>query len=511
MRIPFPVHIPLWGATGFAAFLFAVQLRQGTSLLFALCCFLFICIATLAFNLAGGFSRPSGSYVFFYATLCVIVGLCWKAYLGEPADSNLLAPQLTIEVFLGGITAMYGAVFISRRLSSRHGLLQNLVNDNNMQNATVGCMVAGFLISVVLIGTRTVNGSVLSALVQINRFFPMAIILGVIYAIRRSGGTRSVNLPVLLSAGAIFIQGILGFSKEGIFTPVLCWAIAAGSQRYKVSLYQLIGGVAVVALMVMYLVPYSQYGRNLRFDGWTFSQNVDTSLELLSNLGDVREKYKESSAGDYTENSVQSYYFNTPQGFFDRLHMIAPDDSLIDGTERKGPFGLYPIIAGFENLVPHVFWPNKPAIMFGNIYAREIGGLPENDYTTGIAFSPSGDAYHIARWVGVFLIAPILWIGLFTLFDSLCGDTRTSPWGLLIMALFAHTAPEGMLGGVIYSYGFVTMGLLFAALSAAYVMPIFGTLVKGPEKTRLRRSRLLRGAVRRSQAAWAGGESSLQG
>jgi hypothetical protein len=85
-----------------------------------------------------------------------------------------------------------------------------------------------------------------------------------------------------------------------------------------------------------------------------------------------------------------------------------------------------------------------------------------------------------------------LWLALFIVFDSLCGDTRVSPWGLLLVAYFAHIAPEGMLGSIIYSYGFITFGLLVVAFSVAYVMPIIGTLIKGPEKTTLRRFRLLR-------------------
>jgi len=177
---------------------------------------------------------------------------------------------------------------------------------------------------------------------------------------------------------------------------------------------------------------------------------------------------------------------------------------LVEVTERKGTFGYLPIIAGFENLIPRAFWPNKPSIGFGNLFAHEIGGLPEDDTTTGISFSPSGEAYHLGRWVGVFLVAPVLWIMLFTLFDSLCGDTRVTPWGLLLTAYFAHAAPEGMLDSIIYTLGFGTLGLLFAAFSAAYMMPIVGTLVKGPEKRLLLRTPLVRSIPR---SAPAGGPS----
>src|SRR5215469_335127 len=486
---------------GFALVLFGVQIWQGTSVLFAICSLLFIVVATFAFNLAGGFSRTSGAYIFFYSLLGVIVGLCCKAILGERADSNLLVPELTIKVFLGGITAMLGAVFISRKLTARRPLLRNLVTDANMQNATVGCLVTGLVLSAILTLADKGSGTVLSALAQINRFLPMAMILGVVHEIRKSGGTRSVNIPVLLAGAAIFGTGLIGFSKEGMFTPVACWMVAAGSQRYKLSLFQIAGGFGAVALMFLFLVPYSQYGRNAVAKDLTFSARLASISDLLSNLGEVRQEYNANEEEGYSDSRQ---YFNKPQGLFDRLQMISVDDMLVEVTERKGTFGYLPVIAGFENLIPRAFWPNKPSIGFGNLFAHEIGGLPEDDTTTGISFSPSGEAYHLGRWVGVFLVAPALWIMLFTLFDSLCGDTRVTPWGLLLTAYFAHAAPEGMLDSIIYTLGFGTLGLLFAAFSAAYMMPIVGTLVKGPEKRLLLRTPLVRSIPR---SAPAGGPS----
>lgn len=492
MRIPFPVHIRLWHAFCFAGLLFTAQLLEGTSLYFSVCSVLFIVIATVAFNLAGGLARPSGAYVFFYSVLAVIVGLCWKAIIGEPGDSNLLNPLLTIRVFLAGITAMLAAVYVSRKLTAKRAFLRNAVAEAKMQNATIGCMITGLFLSFLLMVLTWQSGSALSALAQVNRFLPLAMVLGVVHQIRKSGGTSSVNLPVLISGAAIFAMGVLGFSKEGMFTPLLCWAVAAGSQRYKVSTFQAIGAVLVVVFMFRFLVPYSQYGRNLRSETGSVRENFNVAISLLLDLEDVRQKSNALAEDPSADSSKESYY-NTPQGFFDRLQMISVDDALIDLTERNGTFGYSPIIMGFENLVPHFLWPNKPNIGFGNVYSHELGGvIAEDDSTTGISFSPSGEGFHIARWTGVLIVAPILWILLFTLFDSLCGSATESPWGLLVIAQFAHLAPEGMLGGVIYMLGFTTLSIIVAALTAAYVMPVLGTLFKGPEQTGLRRIALVR-------------------
>ena len=299
VRIPYPERVPLLYAIIFATLLSALQLYQGTNPFFSLCSFLFIIIAAITFNLAGGLARPSGAYVFFYALLAVIVGLCWKAVLGEPADSHLLLPLLTIRVFLGGITAMLGAVYISRHLTAKRPLLGRMVTDENIQNATVGCMVTGIILTLALMLMPRQNGSILSSLAQINRFLPMAIILGVLHQIRKTGGTSSINLPVLISGTAIFVEGLVSFSKEGMFTPFVCWLIAVGSQRYKIKLYQVVGLIAVAIFMTQYLVPFSQYGRNFKSQtGDTLLKNIKTAMSLLPNLGDIRKKSAVSAAED---------------------------------------------------------------------------------------------------------------------------------------------------------------------------------------------------------------------
>ncbi|MBS1798344.1 MAG: hypothetical protein JSS95_00820 [Acidobacteria bacterium] len=462
-----------------------------------MCSFAFILAATATFNLAGGFSRTSGAYVFFFSTLTLILGLCTKAVIGEAADSNLLVPQKTISLYLGSMLAMYGAVFAARRLTPPKAILQNLVTEKNMQNATVGCLVAGIIVQIVMIFAPKTAGSFLSALAQINRFFPMAIILGVVHQIRKSGGRSSINLPVLIAAANIFYIGILGFSKEGMFTPIACWMAAVSCQNYKLSRTQLIGIVAVFVGMFVYLVPYAQYGRSFVNPEDGIAVRFKTAAGLLSNLSTVREEYKATLD---PETEQKHGYFNSDVGFFDRLQMISIDDSLIELTDRLGPHGLSPIAEGFQNLVPHFLWPNKPRVTGGNSYAHEIGGIVgDDDDTTGISFSAVGEAYHLARWFGILFVAPLLWMMLFILFDSFCGDIRLSPWGLLMVVYYSHMAPEGMLGGVIYAMGYVAFGLVVAALSAAYVMPILGTLFKGPERTVVQRGGPVRSFARRNR------------
>lgn len=507
MRLPFPEQIPLRYAAYFATLLCAVQLLQGTDPAFALYCFLFIVIATFTFNVAGGFTRPSGGYVFFYAVLTVILGITWKAVLGERADSNLTRPLLVMEASLGGIVGMCLAVMVSRQFRKKVPILPNLANEKLLQ-AAIGSLIAGLILTSALLFVPHGSGSALSTLNQLNGFLPLAMILGVIYEVRTSGGTRSVNITVLVSGFTIFFLGLINYSKQGIFTPLFCWALAAASQRFKFSVYKIITLAAMLLFTGYYLVPYSQYGRNFRVFATTkaetgvdispmdaFLQNTEISFTYLTQLNNVRERNKQTEAPVRIEG-IPAYY-DTPQGLFDRLQMLSMDDALINVTEERGAFGLTPIYISFENWVPHFLWPGKPEIKIGNFYAHEIGMLNPDDDTTGISFSPIGEGFHLARWVGILLILPAIWIALFTLYDSLCGDIRVSPWGLLALVIFGHAAAESGLSGIIYLLWFQAISLSFAVLAAIYVMPVFGYIATGSKAARLHGNLGVRSVPRR--------------
>jgi hypothetical protein len=496
VRLPFPERIPLPAICYFAGILCALQLIEGTSGVFALCCLFFIIVSGLAFNFAGGLSRPSGAYVFFFSTLTLIVGVCWKAILGEPADSNLDNPKLVISLYLGFSCAMFAAVLLSRSLVTKRAILENVVRREKMQTAIVGCLITGFLLIAIPSFFPDIggNGSFFSAITQINQFLPLAIILGTIYTIRRSGGTRSVNLPVILAMLSVFGFGLLGFSKQGMFTPPICWLLAAASQRYSISKIQIALCFLMVFFSFRYLVPFAQYGRDYRGD--TFSSNLENVGSMLSNLGEVRQKYLEN-AEDTDESVIHSYY-DEPQGFFDRLQAVSMDAALISYKNQTSTFmGLQPIFSAFANFVPHVIWKEKPITNPGNSYAHEIGLLADNDTTTGVSFSPVADAYAMLGWAGVLLVSPVIISMLFIIFDSLCGDVRETPWGLAVIVVFAHVAPEGGIGGAIYCMGFVAFGIVFAAVVGAYVMPFVGTMLIGPEGIAIRRGTPVRGIPNR--------------
>jgi len=482
----------MFGVTIFATIVCALQQVDGTTTTFSICTFFFIFIAALAFNQTGGLTKPSGAFIFAYATLGVTVGICYKIILGEPGQRNLLQPERTIEVQLGTISAMLVAAYMASKFVPKKPWFPQFASNEDLGRASIGCLIVG--VSAILLGIFGPGGggpgSFMSAFNQVNQFLPLAVLLGVTYEIRKSGGRRSVNLQVLIAGFILLANGIMGYTKQGMFGPFLCWLIPATAQRYKVSMLQIGSLLMVFAFITYYLVPYSQFGRTFINDQNTFSQNLAINVYLLSRLPEVRKAYNDDAEAQSGSDALK--YFDKPQGFADRLQMLTPDDAIINATENGAVFGIGPTIFAFQNVVPHFIWPAKPTIQFGNIYAHEAGILThEDDVTTGISFSPAGEAFHQAKWMGILVMLPILFFLLFYIVDSCCGDTRESPIALLAMLAFFHGAPEG--GVIFVVQGFTMISLIFfiVAWVCAYLMPMMAGLVVGPAKRMIERQTMV--------------------
>ena len=484
MRLPFPERFSLFPIFLFCMVLCLFQQLQGTTALFSAGTAAFIFLAAIAFNIAGGFARPSGGFIFSYAVVGVIFGISYKALVGEPAQSNLLRPDRTIEAYVASIFAMLGAAYLTKRFRARKSYLPAFASDAEMYRACIGCLITG--IGAVVVGmfgtSEDTSSTVRTILTQAVGFLPLAILIGVTYEIRKSNGERSVNAPVLIAIILMFTEGVLSYSKQGMLSPFVCWFLPAAAQRYRVSIVQVAGLGLAFAFTIYYLVPYSQYGRNFRDPSASLSESIQTNIILLSNLELVRKTYTQSmqntAADEYT-----FHYYNSPQGFADRVQMVTPDDAIIDATENGAVFGIFPTLFSFENLIPHLIWPSKPNISFGNTYAHELGLLAnDEDVSTGISFSPAGDAFHQARWAGVLVVLPVLCLILFLATDSLCGDTRLSPFPLLLVVQFLHAAPEGGLEQFAPQAWYGTIILFITAFVAARVMPPIASALLGPVK-----------------------------
>jgi len=165
--------------------------------------------------------------------------------------------------------------------------------------------------------------------------------------------------------------------------------------------------------------------------------------------------------------------------------MVPNDDSLIAFTNLGHVLGNKCVIDSYVNWVPHFLMPDKPKLYEfcgGNYYEHEMGNLPADDTSTGISFSPSAEAFHLGGWRGIFVVMPFVMTGFFVVFDLLLGDMRRHTFGILVILLFGHLAPEVGILGPIYETMFGSIAVISSILFCVYVAPILGAALS-PQST----------------------------
>ena len=491
MRVPLPTRISVVGSLVFSGVLALVQLLEKTDPLFTFLTFCFLMVSVFAFNTAGGFTRPSGAYVFFFSLLVVDVGVVFKACMGEPAQTHLANPLLLMSTYLVSITGMWLMVFVNRKISTSTEGIAGLLNIRsfNYFESALGCLVVHILIHVLTIVSNSGEGQLLHSVVVVDPFLPLATLLAVVAAIHDSGGRRSTGPLVWFVTIYAFLDGALYFSKQGMFTPVACWLIAVAWTRYQMRLVNIVFLVSFGIFAQFVLTPMANFGRD-EVGVATWWEREALVEHYLTHIGELRQRADEWEAP--LDFDARMFYYDRRHGLFDRLTMMPNDSVLIDFSNQGHYFGYLALRYYFEDWVPHIIEPHKleGIKVGGNAYMHEMGGLPEEDESTGISFSGTAEAFHLGGWPAVIFAAPAVWLLMFVTGDFICGDLRKQPLGLLYVLMFAHVAPEGGLGGTISLIRLLNVGMVLAIAFCGYVTPVLGMLLRG--KHGLRDTRTLR-------------------
>ena len=491
VRLSLPTRVPITGAFIYAFVFLCIQQFEHTNLGFSLLYFAFLMLGVVAFNFAEGFTRLTGAYIFWYGMLVVIFGVTWKAVIGEAGETNLQAPVLTMALYAASMGMMVFVALINRKFDFRHlGIGGGLSSGElNYSGAGLGCMMATIVLFIAGNVFGQVPGGIVSALLQINFFAPLGIVLATIGAMKDSGSRRTFNWVNGLGVGLGTAYGLISFSKQQMLTPLVCWLLGAFYMRLKVRLIHVVGGILFLWFAFGFAGPLSQ------------SRDLVPSDQDLGTIGRAElviyeithwKEFKQhvQALNDYESSGGPPGYYDTAQGsLVERLSMISPDDRLIAYSSRGHFEGLDPVVNYFENLVPHFLAPEKQILYSGNHYAHEMGSyLAANDFTTGISFSPLAEAYHCEGWGGIFWVLPAIWLILFQSVDFIVSDMQRYPWGLLVVVWFAHAAPESLLSGMIYFIGYGNFGMVLAIIWCTRLAPVLGALFIGQPVSRERGS-----------------------
>ena len=479
VRLKLPTRVSLQKTFVFAAIFFCIQQLEHTGLVFSLLYFAFVILSVVAFNIAEGFSRISGAYIFWYSTLIVMFGVTWKALVGEPADSNLFTPVLDMSLYTASMVMLVLVTHLNKKMDFRSiGVASGFsIADLNYTSAGLGCLIVwlGIIYADMVFGQAP--GSIVSALVQVNVFGPLGLIMVTIGAIKDSGGRRATNTISILAFIYFFYLGLMSFSKQAMLTPMICWIVGAFYSRLKVRWVHVVMMLLMVIVSFMVVSPLSA-SRDLA-EGLDDTQRLEFVGHMLLHYSQLREHVK--GLEETAESNGVGEWYNKPQGsLVERLSMVPVDDELIAYSAKGHYEGLAPLYQYFGNLAPHFINPNKGGFYGGNYYAHEMGyGLAEGDYSTGISFSPVAEAFHCEGWGGILWLMPTIWVLLFSSVDFVVGDIMKYPWGLMVVVWFGHLVPEQLLGGMIYFLGNGNFGMVLAIILVTRIAPILGALFMG--------------------------------
>lgn len=469
----------------FTSLLVLAQLIEHTDPRYSALVFCFFMLSVFAFNVAGGLSRASGAYIFFFSALGVDVGTVYKAVLGQPAQSNLQQPLLLMSAHIGVMAGMLLAVYLTRKLvKTKDGMAAVLnVYTINYSESAIGCLALWIIMTQILPALPGGGGQLLHSLNLVNQFFPLAIFLATIGAVRDSGGRRSTTPLTLICLGYTFIEGLLSFSKQGMFTPVVCWMIGAAWARFRLRPFHIIFLIVFAIYAQLVLAPLSE----LRDEGWSSPDRVAFVEHYLTHYSDLKKRSHDWQPA--SDLDWRMFYYGSPQGIWDRLSMLPNDSVLVSFSDQGHYFGLKGIEYYFENLIPHIVMPHKlqGVRIGGNAYMHEMGELADADTTTGISFSPTAELYHLGGWFAILVIAPPIFFLLFATNDAICGDLRRQPWGLGLVLIYAHTAPEVGIGGAIVSISYGNVGTIMAIFACGYITPLIGSVLSGRGQVENRR------------------------
>ena len=468
------------------ALLVAALIAEGNSPVLCLTILGWMLVTNFAFNHVGGFHKPAGSYIFCVTMFTGLLGVFVKAFINEPLILNVVNADQTLLIYMLGTCGTALAAILSERFQPKKAFLAGRLTQANTSQVVVGCLVIGIGLPYIL---YLLAPGLASIARQLNITLPLAILIGVYQRVKATGGRSSFSWPTLIAWGFSSWVGLVSYTKEGMFAPSLAWLVAAAAARLRITLLQVLICVPVGIFAIMVLVPYSQYGRNFRSEAI-----VDPNLpyHLLEHPLDLRDKVNAAA-----EARMDLYHwYNKPQGILDRLTLVPIDSALIRLTDVNGPIGLQNTFNYFQNIAPHFILPGKPEIRSGNDYAHEIGMLAASDHTTGISFSPFGDAYHQAGWLGVLLVMPFIQFLMFVVMNFVLGSTDDAPWALFFVMAFTHVAAEGLLLFPVYIMSFGMEAVVATAFAMVYLTPMIGTLLLGPSK----RPTVLRGQLRPMRA-----------
>jgi hypothetical protein len=461
---------PPWiflGFVGAIVALFICELLIGTDLSFAVQIALTLLAATLTIRVLGPASI-SGLMIGFMMFTYVGFSQIAKTVLGQPAQTNLAAPDTTVSVILiGTLSICAGALLVDRFLRGRRLLEYRFTTDQLVGLRNLSFIVGGIstAINYQQAGADFTDASYggIGAIANEFSFFTYLALMADCWAVlTRSDGRRSTSPTVLLQIGALTVYGILSNSKQGTALALVAYLIASIAYRRRVTKWQILVTAASAIVGVIVIYPATQLIRGRASVNHSVAGSADDLLQqFVADPASVMREWDLYRSVPIEQMSVHEqglFYLGSIDDLVGRFLLIANTDVIVDAVNEKGPYGLDLVTHGFLMAMPTLLLPDKPRINTCDLITWFYGIRPEMDEPSNPTIGIFADCYAAALWPGV-VIFPFLMMLIFLptvqiYGRNISGNLIAAFLFLKYMHIFVEVQLEGYVGYSIRSLPF---------------------------------------------------------
>jgi hypothetical protein len=453
--VSFPRTLRLDVSLAAMVVLLLLQLLTGTDLEFAELTFLAFFFAVLGVNFAGGLRTLAGWCVAVIALKMFLISQIAKVCYGEPCQSNLELPLVTMGVITVSMAFICLAALVTMPFRWPRVILSPVLDLNRLNKITIIslCIGTGGLLAAQFIGVTEEGavqlGGLPGLLRRISSCAPLAIVAGTAYTIRASQGRRLLSLYNGIPFAAEFGMGVLFTSKQALFEPFLFVALTGIAFGFAWRRVHLLTGVCSILIAFFVLFPFGQVtrnytrGANIRETYKKTVEYLDQNLRNPNFLADQYAEYREGVEDDKLNNS----YFKRPNGLLERLALIKPADMLISATYKQGIGGWETIDPAFEDMLPRLILPRR-YVDVPNILGVRAGMIDEANTGTDVAFGFAAHAFYAFGWTGVAVSSLLLGVMLIVVTRLITSELPGNVWALLLLGGYQHSVAEGNVGSL---------------------------------------------------------------
>jgi hypothetical protein len=479
--------LPITVIVGTVFFLAIAQIATGTSVPFAMeVAATLICIG-LTFNILGGISSVGGIAFSGFALTTIVISQFAKVLFFEPAQKNLEAPDLTIQVYFVFYLSVLVGTFVYGRLRIKLPKPLEPTTEAQADLLYIISLVIGLIAMTVYEYYDALEGEQTSQAHSIGLAFSslllLAIVMGVQSRIKKTDGRHSLGIKVILPWASVVFFGFIETSRSRIILPAVVYALTCfvSGYRFKRRHY----AVALVSIVVfqLFLSPLEIYSRE-RVRQEDFRGRIYEAFFLALNIPDWTVVRQVSQGGKGAESSREEYYDRPGTFVLSRLSAIRADSNMISACAHGYHYGFEPLKIELLHNLPRFLYKDKPEFDSAAFTGRVTGINPDEVQDTEAMITAVSDSFGAFGWIGVVAVGLIAFPVSFIIYESMFDIRR--PWGIVAIGGFCTTFSQVSLGGLLQSSVRTPIAILLLSYLIGIILRMIP--VQGAKRTIMRPS-----------------------